>query len=290
MSDIAIIGSAGQLGFEWQSILPTGSFQSLTRNDADLAIPGQVTQFLARLRPAIVINCSAYNLVDQAEATPDTAFAVNAIGVRELALVCDAIGATLVHFSSDYVFGLEGFRPEPYRESDAPGPVSTYGISKLTGEYAVRALCSKHFVIRTSGLYGKHGAGGKGTNFVETMLKLARAGKSINVVDDQILTPSSASDVARAAWQLIRESPFGLYHLTNSGQCSWHTFAQTIFQYSALSPQLNAVSSEAYGSKATRPAYSVLQTEHLHAPRLRSWQEALADYLGTKMPTTLAVN
>lgn len=277
--DIALLGSAGQLGREWQTLLQGEVVQLLTRQDADLAIPGQITSVLQQLRPRLVINCSAYNLVDLAESSPGDAFATNVFGVRELALVCREIEATLVHFSTDYVFGLEGFRPQPYLESDAPGPVSTYGISKLAGEYSVRALCPRHFVIRTSGLYGRHGAGGKGTNFVEIMLKLGRSGKSIRVVDDQILTPSSASDLARTAWQLIQNAPFGLYHLTNSGQCSWFEFAQTIFEVSGIQTDLQPVSTAEYGSKAARPAYSVLTSEHRDVPRMRPWQEALASYL-----------
>jgi dTDP-4-dehydrorhamnose reductase len=279
MASIALLGSQGQLGSELAAVLPTNETRCLTRADADLAIPGQVTQLLEMLRPGVVINCSAYNLVDKAEDDPAVAFAVNAFGVRELALACAKLNATLIHFSTDYVFGLEGFRGEPYRESDAPGPVSTYGISKLTGEYFVRALCPRHYVIRTCGLYSPHGAGGKGTNFVQTMLRLARAGKPLKVVEDQILTPTSAKDVARAIPQLLEECPFGLYHLTNSGQCSWLTFARTIFELAGVTADLSPTTSAEYGSRAVRPAYSVLATEHASAPRLRPWQDALAEYV-----------
>lgn len=276
---IALLGSQGQLGSELAAVLPADQTRCLTRADADLALPGQVTMLLESMQPAIVINCTAYNQVDKAEDDPAAALAVNASGVRELALVCAKRGATLVHFSTDYVFGLEGFRGEPYRESDAPGPVSTYGVSKLTGEYFVRALCPRYYIIRTCGLYGKHVAGGKGTNFVETMLRLARAGKPLKVVEDQILTPTNAKDVARVIPQLLDECPFGLFHLTNGGQCSWYEFAQAIFTLAGVQADLSPTTTAAYGSRASRPAYSVLATEHSSTPRLRQWQDALAEYI-----------
>src|SRR5205823_3809510 len=141
----------------------------LTRADADLSHPADLRRLLDAVRPAVVVNCAAYNFVDRAESEPEAAFAVNAWAVRELALVCRDQGALLVHFSTDHVFGLDDTRRHPWREDDAPGPVSVYGLSKLSGEYLVRALCPRHLVIRTCGLYGQPGGGGKGGNFVLTM-------------------------------------------------------------------------------------------------------------------------
>jgi len=283
-ASIAILGSQGQLGQELLALLPSGnSVHALTRADADLAVPGQVSALMQKLKPRMVINCSAYNLVDQAEVTPETSFAVNAFGVRELALACREANATLVHFSTDYVFGLDEKRQTPYGESDAPGPVSSYGLSKLTGEYFVRSQCPSHYVIRTCGLYGRHGAGGKGTNFVETMLKLAAAGKTIRVVNDQTLTPTSALDVASATIQMLNSPRHGLYHLTNSGECSWYEFARTIFELAGVKADLQPTTSAEYGSKARRPAYSVLRTEHPYlVPTLRPWREALQSYLAAR--------
>jgi len=279
-ASIAILGSNGQLGRELRSLLPgDGGVDALTRADADLAIPGQITSLLQKLKPRLVINCSAYNLVDQCEATPEAAFAVNAFGVRELAIACRDVQATLVHFSTDYVFGLDDNRQMPYEESDAPGPVSSYGLSKLAGEYFVRSLCPSHYVIRTCGLYGRHGAGGKGTNFVETMLRLASAGKTIRVVNDQILTPTSAADVAEATRELLRSPRQGLYHLTNTGECSWYDFARTIFELAGVQADLQPTTTAEYGSKARRPAYSVLRSEHPGTPKLRPWRDALHAYL-----------
>src|SRR5262249_57169165 len=141
---------------------------------------------------------------------------------------------------------------------DAPGPVSVYGLSKLAGEYAVRAYCPRHFVVRTCGLYGAWGSGGKGTNFVETMLRVAGQGKPLRVVADQTLTPSYTADVATAAAALVRTDRHGLYHLTNAGACSWFEFAGAIFELAGVKADLAPTTSREYGAPARRPADSVL--------------------------------
>src|SRR5262249_45799793 len=158
---------AGQLGRDLCPRL-AGEVIPLDRSQADLTNPGLLRATLRGLRPDVVVNCAAYNFVDKAESEPDAAFAVNAWGVHSLARECQEIDCTLVHFSTDYVFGLDAARATPYQVADAPGPLSAYGMSKLAGEYVVRAECPKHFVIRTCGLYGVWGSGGKGGNFVET--------------------------------------------------------------------------------------------------------------------------
>jgi dTDP-4-dehydrorhamnose reductase len=230
----------------------------------------------------VVINCAAYNFVDRAESEPETAFAVNAWGARAMAESCRQLGCVLVHFSSDYVFGLVQNRATPYAENDAPGPESVYGLSKLAGEYFVRALCPRHFVIRTCGLYGVWGSGGKGGNFVETMLRLAGQGKRLRVVVDQVCTPSYTVDVAAATVDLVHTTHYGLYHLTNAGSCSWHEFASAIFEQAGVQADLSPISSREYGAAARRPGYSVLAPAAYTAigrPALRPWQEALACYL-----------
>jgi dTDP-4-dehydrorhamnose reductase len=280
----AVLGSAGQLG---RDLCPRlgGEVVALTRERADLTRPGEARDVLAELRPDAVFNCAAYNLVDKAETEPGAAFAVNAWGVRELALACGELDCALVHFSTDYVFGLDEGRRTPYAEDEAPGPVSVYGLSKLAGEYLVRSLCPRHFVIRTCGLYGVWGSGGKGGNFVETMLRLGAEGKPLRVVADQVCTPSYTADVAAAAAALVRTGRYGLYHLTNAGSCSWHEFAAAIFERAGVEADLSATTSAEYGRPARRPAYSVLSMgafEALGLSRPRPWREALAAYLGER--------
>jgi dTDP-4-dehydrorhamnose reductase len=206
---------------------------------------------------------------------------VNAWGPGSFALACQAAGSRFVHFSTDHVFGLDASRRTPLAETDLPGPVSVYGLSKLAGEYFVQVHCPNSLIVRTCGLYGLSGSGGKGGNFVETMLRLAREGKPIRVVSDQYCTPSSAADVATAVNQLLEKGATGLVHVTNSDSCTWYEFAAEIFRQAGLKPSLNAIRSSEYGAAARRPSYSVLSCEKLagFGVSLPSWQDALAAYL-----------
>jgi dTDP-4-dehydrorhamnose reductase len=288
----ALLGATGQLGRDLGPRL-TGEVVALTRAQADLTRPEALQAVLGELRPDAVINCAAYNFVDRAENEPPAAFAVNAWGVRDLARICRALDCRLVHFSSDYVFGLDAGRTVPYQETDAPGPVSAYGLSKLAGEYLLRAVCPKHFAIRTCGLYGVWGSGGKGGNFVETMLRLAREGKPLKVVADQTCTPSYTVDLAEAVAALVQTDRYGLYHLTNAGSCSWYEFARTIFDLAQVPANLTPITSQEYGAPARRPSYSVLDMGAYEALGLRAprpWQEALAAYLRERQQKTMGTN
>ena len=280
----AVLGAAGQLGHDLCPRL-AGDVIALTRSQIDLTRPDMVRSVLTELHPDIVINCAAYNFVDRAESELEAAFAVNAWSVRNLALVCRDLDCVLAHFSSDYVFGLDETRHTPYAESDAPGPVSVYGLSKLAGEYLVRSLCPRHFVMRTCGLYGVWGSGGKGGNFVETMLRLAGQGKPLHVVADQICAPSYTVDVATAAAALVRTNRYGLYHVTNAGSCTWHELARTIFELAGVKAEVTPITSREYGAAARRPGYSVLAMNGfagLGLPPIRPWREALREYLGER--------
>jgi dTDP-4-dehydrorhamnose reductase len=276
-----VIGSAGQLGRDLCPRL-VGEVVALTRENADLTQADRLRETLTALRPDVVVNCAAYNFVDKAESEPEAAFAANAWGVRNLAAICRDLDCVLAHFSSDYVFGLDTSRNRPFEVSDAPGPVSVYGLSKLSGEYLVRSICPRHFVIRTCGLYGVWGSGGKGGNFVETMLRLAGQGQPLRVVADQTCTPSYTVDVASAAVALLNTNRYGLYHLTNSGATNWHEFARTIFELAGVKADLSPIPSRERKDPAQRPGYSALSLsayEALGLPSPRPWREALAAYL-----------
>lgn len=277
---IAVLGAAGQLGRDLCTRLQ-GEVVPLTRADADLTRAAELRSRLDAVRPDVVVNCAAYNLVDRAEAEPEAAFAVNAWGVRELAAYCGERDALLVHFSTDHVFGLDSQRNTPWREDEAPGPGSVYGLSKLAGEYVVRARCLRHLVIRTCGLYGQPGQGGKGGNFVRTMLRLAEQGKPLRVVGDQVCTPTATTDLAEAVATLLTRGATGLFHLTNAGACSWYDFACAIFAISGVGADVTSISSAEYAAAARRPAYSVLDNSKAVAggAAMRPWQEALAHYL-----------
>ena len=273
-----VLGAAGQLGRELTKRL-AGEVVGLARDQADPTRPDTLREVLSHLQPEFVLNCAAYNWVDRAESEPEAAFAVNAWGPRALATICRDLDCTLIHFSTNYVFGLDADRATPYQETDAPGPVSVYGLSKLSGEYFVRAICPKHIIIRTCGLFGVWGGGGKGTNFVETMLRLAGQGRPLRVVSDQVCTPSYAADVADGTVQLLARGGQGIHHLTNSGSCSWHEFAVAIFDLAGVKLNLMSVTSKEYGAAAQRPVYSVLASR---LSPLRPWRDALAAYFSER--------
>lgn len=275
-----LIGANGQLGSELRQAFSDQNLVPLTHSDFELTDRSHVRDALHKYRPGLILNTAAYHRVDECEEFPERAFAVNAVAVRDLAIAAKAIGAVLVHFSTDYVF--DGRKRIPYLEVDPPGPLSAYATSKLAGEYFIRATLRQHFVIRTCGLYGLSGSRSKMGNFVETMLRLAREGREIRVVGDQIVTPTSARELARKVRQLVETGAYGLYHITNNGECSWYQFASAIFEMAGLHPCLQETTGVAFGAPARRPAYSVLNNANLRSlglDDLRQWRDALADYL-----------
>lgn len=275
-----ILGSTGQLGSAMRRLLPEAL--AWTRQQADLARPEPLRAAVEAAKPEVVINCAAYNAVDQAEKDVQGAFTVNALAIRELALACRAIDATLVHVSTNYVFGQDEARRVPYEETDAPGPISAYGISKLAGEHFAQSLCPKHLVIRTAGLFGFPERGGQPANFVEKLLERARRGDKLRVVDDQELTPTSSADLAQAIVDLLRAGATGLYHFTNSGACTWHQFACEALRLAEMNVEVEPVTSDAFAAPARRPRYSVLSCSKYDAhglPTRRLWQDALGKYM-----------
>ena len=287
----ALIGVTGQLGHDLARTFDfSGELVRLARAELDLTQPGAVARVLREVRPTHVVNCAAYNLVDRAEDERDNAFAVNAEAVGVLAETCEALGATLVHFSTDYVF--DGAKRTPYTEDDAPAPLGVYAASKLAGERAALERCRRAFVIRVCGLYGVGRSATAGrTNFVETMLRLAASGQAIRVVRDQVLTPSYTLDLAPKVWRVLARGAPGLYHLSSAGQTSFYDFAREIFRLSGLTPSLTPVTAAEYGARAKRPPYSVMAHTRLAAlgeDDLRPWQPALAAYLRERVTRAAA--
>jgi dTDP-4-dehydrorhamnose reductase len=287
MRHVVIIGSKGQLGTDLQSALTDFRVTGLAHADLDVCDLERARTVLGELKPDAVVNTSAYHKVDFCEETPNETFAVNATGAYHLAQLAAQLDFTLVHFSSDYVF--DGLSRVPYRETDRALPRSVYGASKLAGENLVAAFCPRHFVIRSTGLYGVAGASGKGGNFVETMIRLGKAGP-VRVVDDQVMTPTATADLATAVAALLERDgqpglAYGLYHITSAGQCSWYFFAKTIFELCGMDVDLTPITSAESGAKAQRPAFSVLDHGKWMTSgfaELRPWREALGDYLRAK--------
>jgi dTDP-4-dehydrorhamnose reductase len=277
---ILLTGHLGQLATDFKQVLAGDDLILTEREDLRLEDASAVMEFVTRSAPELVINCAAYNRVDEAEDRPEDAFAANVFGVRNLALAARAAGAPMVHFSTDYVF--DGLGRTPYTEDELPCPRSVYGVSKLAGELMLQSTWEKHYICRVCGLYGYAGSRDKGSNFVETVIARAREGKPLRIVDDQVLTPTPTLDVAEAVRGLIATGRHGLYHMTSAGECSWFEFAKAIFEDLGFPVDLTAVSSDAFPTKARRPRYSVLDNRNLRAiglPDLSPWREGLRRYL-----------
>lgn len=274
---VIITGGKGQLGLELQKQLSFDSkYQviSTDRDELNILDFGQVNSFIEEIKPDVVINCAAHTAVDLCETDVENAYKINALGARNLAICCEKVGAKFVQVSTDYVFNGNGTRP--YIEDDITCPNSIYGTSKLMGEQFTKDFCSKYFIIRTAWLYGE------GNNFVRTMLKLSETNKELNVVDDQIGSPTSTVDLAKAIINLMSTEYYGTYHGTCEGKCSWYEFAKKIFEIKNIDITVNPVTSEQFKRPAPRPAYSVLDNLMLKLVSLntfRNWEESLEEYL-----------
>jgi dTDP-4-dehydrorhamnose reductase len=281
--NVVVIGGNGQLGIDIASTFANrgDAVVSLTHADIELSSLESVRRSLDMLPADVVVNTAAMHHVEHCEKQPEEAFAVNAIGARNLALVTHELRMVLVHISTDYVF--DGAKGEPYTEDDTPLPLNIYGNSKLAGEHFVRAVNPRHFVLRTSALYGKHPCRAKGgQNFVELMLRLARERGSVRVVDDEFVSPTSTTDLARQVVALSGCDQFGLYHATGEGSCSWYQYAKEIFALAKVNVQVEVARSSEFPLKVARPHYSVLENRALKdigLNRFRPWQGALASYL-----------
>ena len=273
MKNILITGANGQLGTELGALLPDAI--KTDRDDLDITNADAVHDFIRKNKIDSIINCAAYTAVDRAEDDIQMAEKINAIGPRNLA----ASGAKIIHISTDYVF--DGTAHRPYSALDLPNPVSVYGKTKLSGEFAVRNFAKVYAIIRTAWLYSPYGS-----NFVKTMLRLGHEKTEINVVADQIGTPTYAADLARAIVKilpLLNEKNSGIYHYTNNGVCSWYDFATEIMTMSGLKCRVNPIKTEQYPTRATRPAYSVLdksKIKEVFDVDIPHWRAGLEKCLG----------
>jgi dTDP-4-dehydrorhamnose reductase len=280
---VAIVGANGQLGSDAVRAFANerDTVFALRHEDIEITDINSVAATLKELKPDLIVNTAAMHHVERCEQDPKAAFSINALGPRNLAMVAQDLGAILMHISTDYVF--DGAKRRPYEERDAPQPVNTYGITKLAGEYFVRCTVDRHFVVRTSGLYGKHPCRGKGgLNFVDLMLKLGKERGVVRVIDSEEVTPTSTYDLAQHMALISRSDNFGLFHATSEGSCSWYDFAREIFAVAGLPVKVELADPQEFPSKVRRPEYSVLENAELKACRMncfRPWQEGLRHYL-----------
>jgi dTDP-4-dehydrorhamnose reductase len=294
---ILVIGSAGQLGCELERIFSdVGPVVAVDRNSADLADPDRTRELVRRAAPDVILNAAAYTAVDRAESEMPLAHAINALAPRVLAEEAIACNALLVHFSTDYVF--DGSKLEPWTEEEAPAPLSVYGASKLAGEQAIQNSRARYLIFRTSWVYSP-----RGSNFLLTMLRLARERDRLSIVDDQMGAPTTSIELARVTHTIVKgvlASRFGeaqdwcgLYHMTCAGSVSWFGFAQAIFarateRLGVKAPELAPIATKDYPTPAARPRNSVLSNAKLHARfgvQLAPWQSALDEVIATLQRT-----
>jgi dTDP-4-dehydrorhamnose reductase len=292
---IALIGGTGQLGSDLRISAETAGIPvaALSHHDLDVSAPETLVPKLRDLAPTVVINCAAFHQVERCEETPLTAFQINALGALNVARAAEVVRARCVFISTDYVFDGEKKAPldghldqeTGYVETDFAAPVNVYGASKLAGESLTLQSGERNLVVRISSLFGVAGARGKGGNFIETILKRAREGGALQVVNDQWMTPTYATDAAGAIVDLACNHVNGIIHVTNSGACTWHTFAAAAVQAVGLEARVDAVPSSSLANRAPRPVNSALATgklaDHQGKP-LRRWEEALRAYLVAK--------
>lgn len=273
---VLVTGASGQLGYDVIKRLnalgdePVGA----DREEFDITDGKATEDYITALRPDVIVHCAAYTAVDKAEDDRDTCRKVNVDGTRNIALACEKIGAKLVYISSDYVFGGSGTQP---LEIDAPkNPQNIYGITKLGGEEEAKK-CQKHFIVRTSWVFGINGG-----NFVKTMLRLADSHEKLTVVDDQTGSPTYTPDLARLICDMIKTEKYGTYHASNEGYCTWAEFAKEIMRQAEKTTKIIPCTTAEYPAKAKRPENSRLSKKCLDDAgfdRLPPWQDALARFL-----------
>ena len=248
--------------------------------DVDAGDPAQVSGAIEFAGADVVVNCSAFNDLSGAEERPEDALRINALAVAQMARECARRNIRFVTVSTDYVF--DGRLSRPYTEADAPGPLSAYGTSKLRGEEMVARLESHAYVVRTCGVYGTRVSSSKGYSFIDRILRLARDGEPIRVVNDQVVSPTYAGDLAVALRSLVEENPApGVYHAVNEGAVSWYEFACETLRQAGIDAAVTPISSGEFGSTVRRPAYSALENAKLHAlgMSLPDWRSGIAAYL-----------
>ena len=277
MKKVIVTGCNGQLGRAVNKLYANDSAYELVNTDVgelDITDIDEVMSFVGEIRPYAIINCAAHTAVDACETEGDKAYRINAIGPRNLSIAASETGAKLIHISTDYVF--DGKAVKPYTEFDATGPQGMYGITKLAGENFVKEFADRYFIIRTAWLYGE------GKNFVKTMLRLSETNDKVRVVYDQVGSPTSAEELAKAIGYLLPTENYGLFHGTCEGDCNWAEFTEEIFRLAGKKTVVERITAEEFGAAAPRPAYSILENYMFKLTSdfmFADWHDAIAKYI-----------
>ncbi len=274
---VLVTGFTGQLGYDVVKRLEHLNIECLgtSSKDFDLTNESATKCFIKNYKPDAVIHCAAYTAVDKAEIEKEKCYRINVLGTSYIAQACKDINAKLAYISTDYVF--DGRNEQPYEVTDKPNPINYYGKTKYEGELEVQKFIDKAFILRISWLFGING-----NNFVKTMLKLGRERKEVNVVSDQIGSPTYAHDLAKLIVDIVCTDKYGIYHVTNEGYCSWYEFAINIFDMAGMDVKVNPIKTEDYPTRALRPRNSRLSKKSLELngfKKLPNWKTALEEYL-----------
>jgi len=274
---VLVTGAKGQLGSELAFFLKSLGYKvfGMGKSELDITNEEEVNEVVARIKPDIIIHCAAYTQVDKAESESDIAFQINGMGTRNMAIAAESYHSKLIYISTDYVF--DGSETTPYHEFSPVSPINIYGNSKLAGEMMVRDFHSKFFIIRTSWVFGVNG-----NNFVKTMLELSKAKEQLFVVNDQIGCPTYTADLSKCIVQLMETNKYGVYHVSNSGSCSWFEFAKEIFRQTNNSIKLEPCRTDQFPRPAKRPSYSVIDNMGLRINQfdpMPHWKNALKRFL-----------
>jgi len=273
---VLVLGADGQLGSEFQNFLKDKvEVFPFSHRKLDILDLKKLFNKFNEISPGVVINCAAYTKVDQAEKEQDLAYQINAIGAKNVSYASFKVKAKVVYFSTDYVF--DGTKRLPYNEFDEPNPISVYGKTKLAGEIYTKELNPNHLILRISWLYGI-----SGSNFVKTIIRLAKEKGELKVVNDQIGAPTYTLDIAKQTWKLIQEDSVGLYHSANVGKATWFEFAKRIVEKLNLSAKVMLIRTGESPALAKRPSFSVLENYLLRIENkniMRSWEEAFDDFV-----------
>lgn len=283
---ICVLGSNGQLGTDLIKILVENNIQHLavTREICDIEDLDSLQRYLSSQNYSYLINCTSYHKTDEVEENPIKAFKVNAMAPKIMAVVTSKKKSKLIHISTDYVFGGNQ-EHSPLSEDSATSPLNIYGLSKLQGENFIKKYLNSHYIFRVASLFGKAGASGKGGNFVESIYNKAKNDGKIQVVDDQIMSPTSTRFIAKVVYKFIQNNfAYGLYNVANKGEVSWFEFAKNICEQSKLNVDASPISADSLNLKALRPSYSALSTTKIEELGITvpTFQEELYDYLKSK--------
>ncbi|MFT4412438.1 dTDP-4-dehydrorhamnose reductase [Fredinandcohnia humi] len=285
MKKILLLGANGQLGTDIQyifSFYPQYDLIPVYRKDLDVE-KDDIYQFLRQVDFDVLINCTSYHKTDECEEFPLKSYIVNASAVREMAKYCNLHQKVLIHFTTDYVF--DGYKNQPYVEEDCTNPLNVYGTTKLAGEHFIKSYHDRYFIFRVSTLFGLSGPSGKGNNFVETMIQLGKQGKKINVINNQIMSPTHTLEIAIAIIKFLEQdiTQYGIYHCSGEGECSWYDLAAEIFEQLYMHVDMTPVSHTEYPTAAQRPLYSVLDNSKIRKVyQMKNWRDSLTDYLVRK--------